>query len=897
MKQLNELKRVYKIPSKLLASNKWALQLPLDVALKDSPDLVVTIGNSQILRWIDELNGVNDYDSAVQDLKSQINDIKSKKETSKNKMKRKELIDKLNYLQFCPDYVNVVMNSKKDYDRCNKGFTINGILFRRLLGTNGGIKQSTIVYINERLYTDIKKRIDNGRNQEMKLVPAKLEAYQALVCSGSTPIPAPDGVIVVHDCITHFREDVITISNEDDSEPTLKYQNDYSIEHNNSDGYGLMTPEYSIKVNEYLTGDSDPISGMVIRNAFTKGSLFTFSFSEFGDSIGKYEITDVWGTKRDIRNADIILTESMLKLWDSYNSWEDYAANCKTNHYEWGVTKICPAALENVRSTNYQFLQSYQLNDDEIAELCRPTIEEIKDIISGDYRKSLIYLGGANLNADSFRALDDDYLKALILDNRMINDPYIKDQIHENLKKKMDRAKRGKIEISGNYAIIGGDPYALCESMFGLPVTGLLKAGEVYHRHWLDRGVNEIVCFRAPMTSHNNIRKMTVNDSDAVNRWFKYLRTVCILNAWDSTCEALNGADFDGDTFFTTNNPILLKNTRKERTIICQQRRAEKKIPTEADLIAANKIAFNDEIGAITNRITAMFEKQAQFDEDSEEYKVLQYRILCGQHYQQCQIDAAKGIISKPMPSSWYQLDDSMTEFERRICTTKKPYFMIYVYPEQFKDYNTYIKKSNLNSQFRFGKTISELQEIPEPSDDVAEYLKYYVFFMPVGNAACTVNKICYHVESELKDIPDTVKYDGDFDYTILKSNTPYSKQKYNEIGKIYKEYIRRVNEFMTLAKLTRISTEESRINKMMMISDFARQCVIACPDDNQLADILLDMLYTTNNKKSFVWALCGHTIIKNLMKDRTEITIPILDKNGNLKHGGNAYKMEAIKL
>lgn len=45
-----------------------------------------------------------------------------------------------------------------------------------------------------------------------------------------------------------------------------------------------------------------------------------------------------------------------------------------------------------------------------------------------------------------------------------------------------------------------------------------------------------------------------------------------------------------------------------------------------------------------------MIERQASFHPDSEEYKLLDYRIKCGQHFQQNAIDKAKGIIAKPMP-------------------------------------------------------------------------------------------------------------------------------------------------------------------------------------------------------------------------------------------------------
>ena len=62
-------------------------------------------------------------------------------------------------------------------------------------------------------------------------------------------------------------------------------------------------------------------------------------------------------------------------------------------------------------------------------------------------------------------------------------------------------------------------------------------------------------------------------------------------------------------------------------------------MPGEAEFIEANMLGFGDDIGSITNRITAQTELQSLFEPGSEEYKRLEYRISCGQHVQQAAID------------------------------------------------------------------------------------------------------------------------------------------------------------------------------------------------------------------------------------------------------------------
>lgn len=491
---------IFKIHTKQLKKARWDLTLPLPLALKEYPDLVVTLASSQCLRFIDEINGQLNIDDEIHAVKRKIAFTKKRSKSPETKAMMRNLYSKLYELQFQKDYVCVVMDSYSDYDRANQGFSINGIRFRRLLGTNGGIKNSTIVYVNEQIYPELKKRLDNGRDMSKKMVPAKLEAYQALICSGSTPLPEPKGFIVVDDCITHFKDNVILINDSADGEPVLTHEQDYDVEHNNSDGYGLMTPEYSARVNEYLTGSQEPMSGMNTRYAWTKGMVYTFDFVEFAEQVaGTYEVVDAWGDKRDVRDADVILTVSMLKLWDSYRSWEDYYQNCIENHYQFATPKTTPEQLENVRNTNYQFLQSYEFTDGELQELCQPTIDEINDALGIDYRKSLVFLGGYSMNEQNIGKLDS-YIRALMVEPELIHDSFIRRKIYSMIRKRIELAKKGSIKVDANYAMISGDPYALCQSMFGLEVTGLLKAGELYHRYWLDKGADELACFRAPMT-------------------------------------------------------------------------------------------------------------------------------------------------------------------------------------------------------------------------------------------------------------------------------------------------------------------------------------------------------------------------------------------------------------
>lgn len=540
-------KYIYKLHSTTLKNARWKLELPLEKAMANKTDLIA-LTESQMLRWIDELRD-RDTDATAKAIKKQIRIIKKMDSTEKNKNLINTLYKSLYKTQFCPDYLTIIMDKNSDYDRANKKFSINGLKKTRLLGTNGGIKNSTIVYVADDLHDILQERIDCGRDKTVPLIPAKLEAYQALVCSGSIPVSTPNGIIVVPDCITHFKEDAILIDDSESDEPIVTHAKDHEIELDESDGYGLMLPRLSQRWNEELGGEpGEYLSGANLRGLpWVKGMAFTVDFIEFADKIAQnYMIKDVWGDWRDVRDAELILTESQLKLWNCYSSWEDYWSNVEKYHYQIAIAKTAPHELDDERLSNYQFLQSYHLTDEEVYELCEPTINEIKDILGGDWRKTLLFLCGTHIKPSQLQKEKNySYTHAIMADPECANDPFIVDKVYRMIKKRIQQAMIGAITLQGNYAIIGGDPYSLMQSMFGLPVTGILKAGECYHKYWSDRYVEEVCCFRAPMTSKYNIRKLKPIENKETRRWFQYIDTCVLLNSWDSTAEALNGCDKD----------------------------------------------------------------------------------------------------------------------------------------------------------------------------------------------------------------------------------------------------------------------------------------------------------------------------------------------------------------
>ena len=270
------------------------------------------MADSQVLRWIDELNGITDAEQRARDIKAEIKRLRNEPNSVKNRKTIKQLYMQLDSIQFKPDYMCLIIDKEKDYHRACRGFSINGIAYKRLLGTNGGIKNSTIVFVSERYVEELRRRIDNGRNPNKEMVPAKLEAYKALTCSASIPVSLPRGILVVDDCETEFLSDIIYLTDEGEGEPVMEPRSQVKVQLDESDGYGIMLPSLAQRWSDEL-GLDYLASGVNTRFSFEKGMVFTFDFLDYAENVAqKFTVTDAWGHEVDIREVEIILTTSMV---------------------------------------------------------------------------------------------------------------------------------------------------------------------------------------------------------------------------------------------------------------------------------------------------------------------------------------------------------------------------------------------------------------------------------------------------------------------------------------------------------------------------------------------------------------------------------------------------------
>lgn len=317
-----------------------------------------------------------------------------------------------------------------------------------------------------------------------------------------------------------------------------------------------------------------------------------------------------------------------------------------------------------------------------------------------------------------------------------------------------------------------------------------------------------------------------------------------------------------GDSVFSTNNDVLIRCYKPLPAINCVQHKAEKKIVTEENIIQSNFNGFGNSVGSITNRATAMFSVQAGYSRDSKEYKELEYRIICTQKYQQDELDKLKGIVATPMPKYWYDFRACKgNDYQKSICCEKKPYFMIYRYDEEHKNYKAFIKEHNTQCMRDFGIDIETLLKMPQEqlTEEQETMIHWYNVFNPVDMGKCTINRICFYIEDKIGEYKSQLK-EREINWQQFKVKRRCTQEHKEQLKELMKRYVGQIQSSVDFEDWSLHPTKESVDDYYLMTAK------TICPNDDERRNIILDLCYGERNNKSnkeFCWLLISDIILK----------------------------------
>lgn len=833
------------------------------------------------------------------------------KNSASNREHIKRINNEIRELLFIPEFISVTTVKKKRYPKIGRdGFYVNGLHYSRFSCSAGNARTNRTMFVCDTIFEDLVNILRCGC-KDIPLVSAKYNAYFSLTSSATYQVSTPR-VCVVKDCEVE-REELVDWVNETEETDVQEIitREKRKLKFNLFDGMGLISPEFADVWSADLGLDYKS-SAYCVRNAFIKGMVCVFDFKRFAGEVAKNNIiTDLWGKEYDINDIDIILTESQFKLWNAYNSWQEYELNVEKSQIKWGVSKFAPSVAEekHIMRSNYQFLQVLDLNDDEVKGLCQPTVDWLKNISGNCNVSMLLYLIGKRARDTNalkiWNNTQDSFVKSLILEPSLVEDNYIQDKIKMSIQKRIRESLIGKLLVNANFEVAISDPYALCEHLFGLEVKGLLNRDECFCKYWRDRGAEECAVLRSPLTWKSEVDILKMGTNALIGDWYKYLDSGVVLNVHGVDCNLLGGSDFDYDIFFITNNQYFIKGALNDKIPVCYQpKKAPKQEIKLNELYKTDVLGYGTEVGVKTNIGTTFYSLTDLYEKGSKEYDELRCRNKLCCYQQSAEIDSTKGIAKKPMPSFWTKYtkilsEDSAEEVTRKeflnsLIADKRPYFMKYLYPHYKKDYNKFIYDFDLYSYAVFGFEFDKIPDELKDDERYKELVEYRNKKCTLIDSPCIMNRICHYMEKELKDIKRKNKNcDCELIFEKLYNNTidiDFSKLEL---------LIEKKKEYDDFKKTKQLSTSEFSTYEQYY-KNLRNDCLEKVSSDiKELANLAVYICYKLNpsKPKNFCWDVFGCGIVENLKEKTTSVHVPCLNESGEVYYLGEHYTMEEVNL
>ena len=890
-----------------------------------------------MLRSIRQIRN-HDVDSdLIEQLYGERNKIKKDPISKANSLKINGLQDKINEILFIPDYLAVVIDHPSHYNYIFKnGLIVNGKTYKRLSCSAGQARVSTVILCNIEIIDKLKAILNNGRKSN-KLASSKFNAYFGLAGSATKIVSEPK-FIVVKDFIntTSFMANYVTETAWDkDDEIDQRLIED--MEMNRTDGMGLISPKQSQKWADDLGLDWIP-SQWCIRQNFLKGMLCTFPIHQFCEEVngGNYIVDTIYKDendeyiKADLREYEVILTESQFKLWDSFDSTEKYIENCHKNNLQWGVSQYTPSEPKEVLKLNYQFVQTLNLNQKQIEKLSSQFVEWIDGVSYDNHAYMLLFLLGVNNTESSIKEFlkssDNYWIKSLIINPELKNDRYIRTKIRELIRVKIKNACMGDVFVDGNFQVLVSDPYGFMQHVCGLEVTGLLKAGEFYSNYWNERNIKQVDAMRSPLTYLSEHVILNLRNDDLVNKWYQYCKLGIILNYYGHEVVNFGGADFDFDILATTSNEYMIQGVYKdELPVVYDPPKPEKILFTDEDLFKADLFSFGSIIGSITNKgsngYALLPNLEREYGKDSDEYKVTKSRLKQCCKAQSAQIDKAKiGRDVKGIPKVWVDKQTTIDDeghligtkeerlekgFYNSILLNKYPYFFIYLYDDVKREYQKFYDDYDTTCHQKYRMSLEELKNLSKKTVDQKKFVELFYKYMPVVYSESSMNLLCRHIESINFNINQKIKSSSSelIPSLYLNPNYAYTEELYNEIVSGLQAHIKG-KRFDNL--IPEDDDETSKYNDdtvrgyKMDSNELGDKLNSICSNPYIVLNCLVKYYYEEriSANKDVLWSTYGKYIFKNVKNNTLEKpSFPLPDKKGDIIYLGKKYKMQEIKF
>lgn len=319
------------------------------------------------------------------------------------------------------------------------------------------------------------------------------------------------------------------------------------------------------------------INGMaLLRNHFFKACAFRTKISLFFKKwcqqhkydYETYEIEDMFGVKHKVKDIKIITTNNAIK-WLKFSdimgntpqeSYEYWCERIRADGNLWGVVKTDhQSKLGEVQQMSYQMINSLPCSTEDVHAIAQQSIDyvELLKVDANEFDKFL------RKNANAINHFE--MMSALYHHNPdFANSTWFRAEKRKIINQYVAKLRSGKITVNADNLTLCGNPYALLLHSVGenwkkdpcfSHEDGTIQC---YTKRFKDG--EYLAAFRSPHNSPNNLCYLHNVYCDEMDKYFEFSSNIVAVNCIETDIQdRLNGADFDADFFFATNNSTIVQ--------------------------------------------------------------------------------------------------------------------------------------------------------------------------------------------------------------------------------------------------------------------------------------------------------------------------------------------------
>lgn len=484
--------------------------------------------------------------------------------------KRKEDIR----IEYYEHGIDIKYHTKDKAGNIKKTETIH---YKMLYRSAGKAKQGSVMFICSRLYKKAHDFIYMGLKMPKHNAPiVEASAYVSLIAStivGRMRIE-PENILILKDVDSFFKREVVSIGIDEKKHCYAKRIQDYELKNTLFDGQALIDDSIFPKWGEGY---------VLLRHHMTKCAAFHTNIQRFfkdwyGDEYKSAKVVDMWGNEHYVKDIKMIMTDNACKFLKFDVPYDYWCKKVHENDCQFGIVKTAhKSKYGDVQRMSYQMINTLDVEImDGVLARSKSYVEQLKS----DNDVFLDYLRD-NENFSN----DYEVLVALCeQDSEFVRSEYFRSRKKKIIDGYVKNLKFGKVLQEGDNLVMVGSPYAMLLYSVGEDVEKDNTFGQeqdciqCYTKRF---GADEYLAgFRSPHNSKSNILALHNVESDVLDRYFHIGEQCVAVNCQHTDLQdRANGADFDSDQIFTTNqldisqyakycyinHPTIVNNIPKEK--------------------------------------------------------------------------------------------------------------------------------------------------------------------------------------------------------------------------------------------------------------------------------------------------------------------------------------------